>query len=1089
MQLLGKLGRRRGQLNALGGLIFLQDSISKKQFLVDTGAAVSVFPHRSSAATSGPMLAGADGKPISAWGRVTKTLNFGLHTFIVSFILAAVSKPILGIDFLSAHRLLVDPFSRAVLFASSLEPVGRAVAAAPSKFAASISHIVPAVRSLISSFPSIVGDGKGTPRPRHGVRHFVETTGRPVFAKSRRLDPDKLKIAEAEFRSLEAAGIVRRSNSPWSSPLHMVPKADGSWRPCGDYRRLNTVTTPDRYPLPSMLDLSAKLHGCKFFSCVDLVKGYHQIPMAAEDIEKTAIITPFGLFEYLFMPFGLTNAAQSFQRLMDKLFRHLPFVFTYLDDHLIASRTLEEHLLHLQQFFQVLQENGLTINPAKCVFAVSSLKFLGHMVDEAGITPLPKHVAAVQDCPPPADIKQLQRFLGLINFYRRFLPAVARTLQPLTDLLKGSPKVLLWSPAAEAAFVAAKAALVAAVPLCHPAPNAVLSLSVDASDSHVGGVLQQQVGKGWKPLAFFSKKLAPAEVKYSTFDRELLAAYATIRHFRFLLEGRQFRLMTDHKPLVAAMVRVTPPQSARQQRHLAYISEFTTDLRHTPGSENVVADALSRPPAIVKVSTEGLPVLSIPPPSDPPLTPPPAVAADAQPIDFTELAFAQPSCPDVQAMLASPSLSVVSRKIGTVEVLGDVSTGVFRPLLPARFRSAAVLSLHNIHHPGMRASRRLVCSSFCWPKMGSFVSALIRNCLQCQKSKIHRHVTLQAAHIPVPVRRFSHIHVDLVGPLPRSSGFSYLFTVIDRTTRWPEAVPLTSTTAADCAAALLQGWIQRFGVPDIITSDRGPQFTSSLWASLCSLLSISHTQTTAYHPQSNGLVERFHRRLKNALRARAAGADWFLHLPWVLLGFRTSCGEDSEFSPSENVFGSQLVLPGQFLSAPESPSPSFLQDFQGVLAGRTPLPTRHHTTPSPTALPEDLLLSRFVLVRRDAVQPPLSPLYDGPFLVLERSLHFFKIQIGARTETISTHRLKPCHTPEDAQPAEPPRRGRPPNAARPPAVVRHHKLSDSRQQKRVSFADPVATSLPPTPLRPPPAPPDRAARLRRSTARPARYTA
>jgi hypothetical protein len=159
------------------------------------------------------------------------------------------------------------------------------------------------------------------------------------------------------------------------------------------------------------------------------------------------------------------------------------------------------------------------------------------------------------------------------------------------------------------------------------------------------------------------------------------------------------------------------------------------------------------------------------------------------------------------------------------------------------------------------------------------------------------------------------------------------------------------------------------------------------------------------------------------------------------------------------------------------------------LAGRSPLPTAHHTTPSPEALPEELLLTRFVLVRRDAVQPPLSPLYDGPFLVLERSLHFFKVQFGSRREVISTHRLKPCHTPEDAQPAEPPRRGRPPNAARPPAVVRHHKLSGSRQQKRVSFADPVATSLPPPPLRPPPAPPDRAARLRRSTARPARYTA
>ncbi len=383
----------------------------------------------------------------------------------------------------------------------------------------------------------------------------------------------------------------------------------------------------------------------------------------------------------------------------------------------------------------------MTINPAKCVFAVSSLKFFGHMVDEAGTTPLPRHVAAVQDCPPPTDIKQLQRFLGLINFYRRFLPPVARTLQPLTDLLKGSPKVLLWSPAADAAFVAAKAALVAAVTLCHPAPNAVLSLAVDASDSHVGGVLQQKVGNGWKPLAFYSKKLASAEVKYSTFDRN---AFSTIRHFRFLLEGRQFQLLTDHKLLVAAMTRVSPPQSARQQRHLAYISEFTTDLRYTPGSENVVADALSRPPTVMSVPVAGLPVHSIPevslPSELPRQTASQVTAADAQPFDFMELSFAQPSCPDVQAMLASPSLSVVSKKIGAVEVLGDVSTGVFRSLLPARFRSAAVLSLHNIHHPGVRASRRLVCSSFCWPKMGSFVSALVRNCLYCQKAKVHRHV-------------------------------------------------------------------------------------------------------------------------------------------------------------------------------------------------------------------------------------------------------------------------------------------------------------------------------------------------------------
>jgi hypothetical protein len=250
-------------------------------------------------------------------------------------------------------------------------------------------------------------------------------------------------------------------------------------------------------------------------------------------------------------------------------------------------------------------------------------------------------------------------------------------------------------------------------------------------------------------------------------------------------------------------------------------------------------------------------------------------------------------------------------------------------------------------------------------------------------------------------------------------------------------------------------------------------------------------------------VERFHRRLKDALRPRAAGADWYLHVPWVLLGIRTACSEESDFSPAEAEFGSQLVLPGQFLSSPELPSPNFLQDFQVVLAGRSPRMTSHHTTPSPISLPEELLLSRFVLVSCDAVQPPLSPLYDGPYLVLERSLHFFKVQIGTKTETISTHRLKPCHTPEDSQAAKPPRRGRPPNTAK-PSVVSMPQLSGSRQQscfsakvspstpkqrRRVSFARPQITSGLPPPLHPPPTPPDSTSRRRRSTARPARYTA
>jgi len=295
MHLGGKLKGRRGHVNALGGLIYLQDSATEQKFLVDTGAAVSVLPHRSAAPSSGTPLTGADGRAIASWGTVTKKLCFGLRTFLCTFILAAVSKPILGIDFLAAHRLLVDPFSGSVLDAVTLKPLA-AAAKSPSppgksRLAAALCHVAPAVRSLLSAFPAIIGDGSGTPKPLHGVRHSIETTGRPLFAKARRLDPDKHRIAEAEFRALEKAGIVRRSKSPWASPLHMVPKQDGSWRPCGDYRRLNLSTTHDKYPLPSILDLSARLHGCRFFSCVDLVKGYHQVPMDLADICKTAIIT------------------------------------------------------------------------------------------------------------------------------------------------------------------------------------------------------------------------------------------------------------------------------------------------------------------------------------------------------------------------------------------------------------------------------------------------------------------------------------------------------------------------------------------------------------------------------------------------------------------------------------------------------------------------------------------------------------------------------------------------------------------------------------------------------------------------------
>ncbi len=216
--------------------------------------------------------------------------------------------------------------------------------------------------------------------------------------------------------------------------------------------------------------------------------------------------------------------------------------------------------------------------------------------------------------------------------------------------------------------------------------------------------------------------------------------------------------------------------------------------------------------------------------------------------------------------------------------------------MPSQYKEAVFQSLHSIHHPGVRATRRLIAARFCWPQMAKAITLKARACLFCQKGKVHKHVHQQPAEIPVPHHRFAHIHVDLFGPLLPSRGNTYLFTIIDRTSRWPEAIPLSSITTADCARALFAGWVSRFGVPATITSNRGVQFTSALCAGLRSLLNIQHSlMTAAYHPQSNGLVERFHRRLKYALRSRAAAADWHDHLPWVMLGIGASSGRTASF--------------------------------------------------------------------------------------------------------------------------------------------------------------------------------------------------
>ena len=750
---------------------------------------------------------------------------------------------------------------------------------------------------------------KGLP-PERDVDHHIDLQpgSRPTARPPYRLSKFEEEECVAQLKKYLEMGHIQPSKSPFGAPVLFVRKPNGQFRFCVDYRALNDQTIKDRFPLPRIDDLLDRLQGATVFSKLDLAQGYHQVRIAPGDVHKTAFTTQFGHYEFRVMPFGLCNAPATFQRLMNSTLSPYmgKFCMVYLDDIIVFSKDQDSHLQHLDQVLQALEDAGLRTQTSKCAFGMTELAFLGHLVSAGQIKMDPGKVKAMTDWPVPKNVSEVKGFLGLLNYYRRFIQHFAHIALPLTELTKADveKKTFTWTSEAQKAFEELKKQMVTGPVLQMPDLQKPFRVFTDACQFAVGATLEQKFGSDYKPVAYFSKKLNPAQRNYDTRDREALGIVLTLQEWRCYLQGSHFVVNNDHHTL--QRLQSQAKLSSRNARWAEFLQEFDCVIQYVKGADNAAADAFSRRPDLFNIT---------------------ATALTLEPAFLEELKASYKEDQYLQQELSRAGQQNLR------EVDGYYTHRFGKLYLPLKWRNQFTLETHKTTYSGHLGVDR-VCAKlqedFWWPRMRQSVATALRSCHECQVVAPRTTAKYGLSHpLEIPDKPWEHLTLDLITGLPKTSaGHDSCVVFVDRLTKMVHYSPCTKTVDAPGMAKLyVRDVIMHHGWPKVVVSDRDPRFDSEFWREVLAGARTELRMSTAYHPQTDGQTERANRTLLAMLRkfANSSGTNWEDELPWLEFSYNNNLNSVTGFSPFYLCTGRNPHTPLKLLitsTAPATPDDS-----------------------------------------------------------------------------------------------------------------------------------------------------------------------